>query len=484
VFPFLRSALRVGLGWRPRQRDLDLLIERLRKRALREGRLRRPPSLRLPQGFLLRRLRGLQRRKLRRTVAEARRFVPFYRERLAGLPEVRRLGDLARLPVTRRADLERDVDAFLSRRPGLNASVSMKTSGTTGRPLRLWLTPEEFDTYASIQAVSGLIGGFLGPASVLQVSVPLENSITARIVAEAGRRAGALTLLPGLAGTLDDHLDSILEERDVPGKERSVTNLLCAPAFLWALTARAEATGRDLSGSRLRTIFCFGAPADAALRERVLRVWGVRLQEGYSLTETPGTGAIECEEGRLHFLDVSGVLEVVDPESLAPVPPGEVGMALITTLVPDRELQPVLRYWTDDLVRLSPETSCACGTPSTIIEEIVGRSDDVVIFGAVNLHPRLVGDELSAHPELVQPPRYALDIERRDAEEHCLLDVEVVRPLGPDEEAALATRLRRGLTLMHTRHQELGAVRSELRFVPRGSIAEPYPYELVDSLHV
>jgi len=470
-FPLLRSAVRIGLGRRPHQRDLDRLIERLRGRLLRGESLKDPARWKLPQGFVLDRLRGLQLRKLRRTVELARRWVPHYERTLADWPTVRTLEDYRRLPITRRSDLEANPSSFISRAPGLTASVPMSTSGTTGRRLSLWLSPEEFEYYASVQAIAGMLAGFLGPSRILQVSVPLGNSITARIVAEAARRSGATTLLPGLRGTLDEHLDSLLAQRDIPGKSPAVTNLLCSPAFLWALTARAEASGRDLSKSRLDNLFCYGAKVDDQLRRRVERTWGIGMKQGYSLSETPGTGAIECEQGRLHFLDASGLLEVVDPESLEPLPPGETGMALITTLIPDRELQPLLRYRTGDVMRLSPETRCDCGRPSTIIEEIEGRTDQV-------------GEELVAHPELVQPPRYSVTLERTDSVELCILSIELTEPLSVNDLAELATRLRRGLELTGTQHESVGAVRTELRFLPRGGLAEPFPFKLADTLHV
>jgi len=487
ALPWVRSVYRAGRGLRPHSRDLDHVVETLRARLLRGAPLRDPARWRIagkvPPAFALRRLRGLQLRKLRRTLRHVRQFVPHYRETLPDV-ELHDLDDLRRLPVTRREDLERAPEAFLSRAPGLTPSVPMSTSGTRGRPIPLWLTHDELDYYASVQAIAGMLGGFLGPHRIAQVSVPLGNSITARLFAEAAQRTGAVTLLPELRGTLDEHLDSILQERDLPGKSRRVTNLLCSPAFLWALTARAEATGRDLSQAALDDVFCFGAKAGDVLRERVERVWGVKMKQGYSLTETLSTGAIECELGRLHFLDGSGVLEVVDPETLEPVPPGGTGLGLITTLYPDRELQPLIRYETNDLIRTSTETTCGCGRPSTLLDEIVGRVDDVFVFGALNMHPQTVGEELVAHPELVQPPRYRVDLERHDAHEACVVSVEVARPLSEERRLDLDRALRHALAITRTQHATVGAIRTEFRFLPAGSLEAPYAFRLVDSLHV
>ena len=134
-------------------------------------------------------------------VEQAGRWIPHYERSLADAPRIRRLEDLRGLPITRREDLEADPVSFVSRAPGLTASVAMGTSGTTGRRIPLWLSPGEFDYYCSVQALAGLFGGFLGPSRILQVSVPLENSITARLLIDAAQQTGTLVLVPGLLAT-------------------------------------------------------------------------------------------------------------------------------------------------------------------------------------------------------------------------------------------------------------------------------------------
>jgi len=189
LLPALRSLGRACLGRRPRQQDLERMIADLRGR-LSQGRPWRPfTPPRLPPGFVLRQLRALQLRKLRRTVDYVQRHLPHYRRVLdaAGVraSDLRSLEDLRRLPITERTDLQAGRDDFLSRAPGMTPAIDLRTSGTTGKPLDLFLTREEFDYYVAVQALSGMAAGFLGPAHILQVHLSLDTSIASQIFSAA-----------------------------------------------------------------------------------------------------------------------------------------------------------------------------------------------------------------------------------------------------------------------------------------------------------
>ncbi len=435
-------------------------------------------SPRLPAGVAIRQVRALQLRKLRRTIAHVRRHVPYYRSALeaAGVrpEEIRSLDDLRHLPLTHRADLEADPGRFLSAAPGLNPTIHLHTSGTSGRPLDLFLSQEEFDYYVAVQAMSGMAGGFLGPAHILQVHLSLDTSIAARIFTAAAQRAGALVLNIGVSGEYDRSLRALFEERHLPGKFSRVSGLFASPGQLWALTTRAEQLGLSGAGSGLRRIYTCGAMVSENLKRFVHRVWGLPLREAWSMVETLSTGAFECESGRLHFLDLSGLVEFLDPETRRPVPPGRPGVAVVTAFYPDRELMPILRYWSHDLMVPSAETACECGVVSTQIEEILGRTDQMVIVGARNFFPQALGEVLRDFPGLVQPPRFRVAVQEHTGAQHVVMEIECAPTLEGDARPGLNRSIREALPLSRDPYVASGTVRFDVSLVPAGSIRDPF----------
>ena len=482
LFAIARSLGYAACGRRPHQRDLDAIARRLRCRLERGRPIRAFNGIRVPAALARRQMRALQLRKLRRTIAYLLQHVPYYRRILnnAGVraEDIRSLDDLNRLPITRRTDFESAANEFVSRAPGLKPSIRLHTSGTCGVPLEILLTESEFDYYVSLQAIAGMATGFLGPSRISQVHLPLDISIGGRIYTAAAEMAGGLVLNSGMSGTLDEHLQSLLQRRDSPGRPSQVTDLYAAPGYLWALTTRAAELGVTGSQTGLRRIFTAGAMVGDELKQRVQSVWGVTLREGYSMMETLSTGAFECDYGKLHFVDASGVIEILDPETCAPVAPGQTGVAVITTFYPDRELMPVLRYWSNDLMRAAAPSDCPCGNGSTQIADILGRTDHMVIVGGRNFYPQSVGDALTGFRELVQPPRFALRCEHRQDAEYALLDVECAR-LGGADEVHLKERICRAVPFDgRDPNQFAGIVRCKVNLVPRGAIERPFPYKL------
>ena len=482
AWPAARTLGRAALGRRPHQRDLDRIALHMRRRLMRGQSLPAFAMPRVSPRFALAQLRALQLRKLRRTLTYLHRHVPYYGRALGstGLRgrDIRSLEDLSRLPITFRDDLQSQRDDFISRAPGLSAAVELHTSGTTGRPLELFLTNEELERYTSVQAIAGMVGGFLGPAHVIQMHLLLDASFSARVFMAAALKTGALVLPLGLTGDLDASLESLLRERAIPGKHARVSGLFAAPGFIWALTARAEKLGLARSRSGLQRIFACGAMVSEDLKRRVRDVWGVPLREGYSTVETPATGAYECDRGRMHFLDLSGLVEFLDPETHMPVPAGVPGVAVITAFYPDRELMPLLRYWTDDLMVPSAQTVCECGTASTLIDDILGRAGQMVSVGAFNISPHIMGDTLTAFRELVQPPRYRVAVEEREDAHHLVLDVELSRALDAAVGAELRRRILEALPTSVNPYVRSGTVKQEVRLVAPGGIPDPFGYKL------
>jgi phenylacetate-coenzyme A ligase PaaK-like adenylate-forming protein len=478
----LRSLGRIGMGRRPKQGDLDRMIADLRGRLQCGRRPPRAPAPRLSPALSIRLLRSVQLRKLRRTLAYAARHQPHYRRTLGpgrfDPRDLRTIEDLRRLPITERADLEDDRDGFISRAPGLTPSIALRTSGTTGRPLDLFLTREEFEYYVAVQALSGMAAGFLGPDQIVQVHMSLDTSLAAQIFSAAARRCGALVLNVGVSGAIDASLEALRQEWSLPGKRPKISGLMASPGQIRALAARAEwlGIGRDQVG--LQRVFTCGALVSDDLRRLVRRVWDLPLREAWSMIETPGTGAVECDSGRLHFLDLSGLVEFLDPATREPVPPGRPGIAVVTAFHPDRELMPVIRYWSGDLMVASAETACDCGMVSTLIDSIPGRIDQMLVVGARNFFPQAMGDLLTGYPELVQPPRFRVAVEERAAAQHVVMEIECSPSLAGEARPGLTEQIRGALPIARDPYVTSGVVRFDLSLVAAGSIREPFPYKL------
>ena len=489
LLSMLRTGYRYWRGQRPHVEDMEQIARYMRDRRAR-GLLAVPASLAgQMRGFggsrTSKRVEDLQTRKLRKTVEYVYRYVPFYREGMdaAGVKpaDIRSLADVHKLPITRREQLCEKGPAFVSRYPGLIPAVAVQTGGTTGKPVRVYMTNEELQYYAAGEAITGLTMGWLGPAEIMQRHFASEPTIAGVIITAAAHKAGTLVIVPEPSDTLDDHVESIFCERDIPGKKRKVSLLMISPAHLWALTRRAEEMGVDFAQSGLHRIQTGGATVTADLKQRVLETWGIALHEGYGVTEAFTVAAGACDQSeRLHFTDMTGYAEALDPETGDPVPAGQPGVLTITTFYPDRELMPLLRYWTEDLVILSPERTCACGLPTTQILSIVGRADHMVTVGGRNFYPQAIGDSLLAFAELVLPPRFTLRTEQRRDAQYAILDVEVREDISEGERERLVRRIQDGIILSRYWEVDIGAVNLVVNLHPPGSIQHPFVYKHAD----
>ncbi len=426
-------------------------------------------------------LRRYQKRRLLATVRYCYTHIPAYRARLdaAGVrPEdVQSLEDIQKLPLLDRTDFQENETGFISRAPGVTPAIPFHTSGTSGKSLNVYLSPKEFEFYSSAQALGGLLGQVLGPQEILQTHLPVDVSPAAHLLTQSAIKAGTLVINTGFEGTLKEHLDSLFEERHIPGKRSRVSLMYVSPAYLWALINEAERLGIDLHQSGLRHIMTGGAKVSPELRERVRASFGLHLNETYAMVEITPFAAHECSHGVMHFNELAGMVEVLHPETRQPVPPGELGVAVLTTFYPLREVTPLLRYWTKDLVRIDPTPGCGCGNPATRLLEVAGRSDHMIIVGAANWYPQRIGDALLKFTELVRPPRFSVRVVQEEDAQYAYLDVEMKTIPEPDEAARLSEAITASLDLNQVGHYRLGAFKFKVTLRPPNSIAQPFAYK-------
>ena len=136
----------------------------------------------------------------------------------------------------------------------------------------------------------------------------------------------------------------------------------------------------------LKRLFIGAEPHSEETRQRIQKLYGCKAFNSFGMTEMNGPGvAFECEyQNGMHLWEDCYLIEIIDPETLQPVPDGEIGEMVLTTL--DREAMPIIRYRTRDLTRILPET-CPCGRSACRIDRITGRSDDMFIIKGCNVFP-------------------------------------------------------------------------------------------------
>jgi phenylacetate-CoA ligase len=367
---------------------------------------------------------------LKWTVGHAHANSPFYRERLDGAgvkPEqIRTLEDLRRLPFTTAQDLQEEYP-FPLRAVAHDRIVRIHaSSGTTGKRKVLAYTQKDIDDWANMFARCYEMAG-LSREDRVQIAVGY-GLWTAGVGFQLGcERFGAMAIPVGPANT-EIHCQLLVDMQ---------STVFCATASM-ALLIAEEIERRDLRDQIALRKFIFGAERHShRMRQRIAEITGVEeLYDIPGLTELygPGTG-LECVAHQgVHYWADYYILEILDPETLEPLPPGEVGEMVVTTL--RKEASPLIRYRTRDLTRLIPEP-CPCGNPLPRHDHLLGRSDDMFIYRAVNIYPGQIDHVLSRMPGVGS--EYQVHLYRReDGRDTMLIKVERTGLDSPDADRDLA----------------------------------------------
>lgn len=358
----------------------------------------------------------LQTRGLRWTVSHTWNNSPFYRKRFEEMgitPEkVRTLDDLAKLPFTTADDLRAGYPFPLLSCDQADIVRIHSSSGTTGKRKILSYTQKDIDDWLSM---FGRCYEMAGVTREDRVQICVGYGLwTAGIGFQLGcERIGALAIPTG-PGNLEMQAAFLVDMK---------TTVLCCTASMGLLLAEeAHRRGlRDRIG--LRKVILGAERTSDAMIEAIRANLGV--EEVYDipgLTELYGPGVgLSCRWNTgIHYWADYYILEVLDPETLQPVAPGEIGEMVFTTL--RKEGAPLIRYRSRDLTRLIPG-ECPCGCILPRHDKILGRSDDVVIFRGVNIYPGQIDEILSAIPGLGSEYQVVLD-RHDDGKDYMVVRVE------------------------------------------------------------
>ncbi len=325
--------------------------------------------------------RALQLFRLREQLARLWALVPFYRERwrAAGVTpdEVQSLDDLRRFPFTVKDDLRETYPTGLFATPMEEVVRIHASSGTTGKPIVVGYTKSDIEQiWAETMARTIACGGGTS-RDILQVAYGYGLFTGGLGLHYGGERLGC-TVIPMSAGNTERQL---LMMQDL-----GTTILACTPSYALTLAEAAAAAGLGPQDFRLKAGLFGAEPWSERARALVEEKLGLSAHDIYGLTEIIGPGvAAECEyKGSLHIFDDHFYPEIIDPETLEPLPEGEVGELVFTTLT--KRAFPVIRFRTRDLSALYYEP-CPCGRTHPRMARIMGRTDDMLIIRGVNVFP-------------------------------------------------------------------------------------------------
>ena len=362
------------------------------------------------------RLEKLQMERLQQTLARCMR-IPFYKQRFAacGLrPEdIRTLDDVRKLPFTTKQDLRDNYPFGLSAVPLEEVVRLHSSSGTTGTPTVILHTQHDLDEWANAVARCLYMVG-LRKGDIFQNSSGY-GMFTGGLGFQYGaERLGMLTV-PAAAGNTKRQIKFITDF--------GTTALHAIPSYAGRLYEVMEEMGIDpRRDTRLRTLIIGAEPHSDEQRRRIEQKLGVKAYNSFGMSEMCGPGvAFECpEQNGLHIWEDYYIVEIVAPQTLAPVPAGEVGELVLTTI--NREAMPLLRYRTRDLTRILPG-ECPCGRHHKRLDRMKGRSDDMMILKGVNIFPIQIENILMQFRELGTD--YLITLTNLEANDEMTVEVEL-----------------------------------------------------------
>ncbi|GAB0147404.1 MULTISPECIES: phenylacetate--CoA ligase family protein [unclassified Marichromatium] len=373
-------------------------------------------------------LREVQLRRLRAVVEHAYKNVALFRSRMEerGLtPEsVQSLADIAKLPFTVKADLRDTYPSGLFAVPMGDVVRLHASSGTTGKPIVVSYTREDIQVWSEVMARALACYG-LHRGDIIQNAFGY-GLFTGGLGVHYGAETLGATVVPISGGNTDRQLMVI--------RDFGVSALCCTPSYFAHMLERAEELGVDLPASPLR-VGVFGAePWSDAMRRHIEEAAGIRAYDIYGLSEIVGPGvASECtEQHGLHLFEDHFYPEIIDPESGEPLPDGEEGELVITTL--SKRAMPMIRYRTRDITSIIPER-CACGRTLRRMRRIERRSDDMFIIRGVNVFPSQVEAALLAVEGTL--PHYQIILTRDHGLDQMAVEVEVTAEVFSDKVRAL-----------------------------------------------
>jgi phenylacetate-CoA ligase len=288
------------------------------------------------------------------------------------------------LPLTTKAELLEDQAAY----PPYGSNLACfpvefvrqhQTSGTTGTPLKVWETRQSWHWMTRLWLFQ-FHALNITPSDVVFMAFNFSHGLGLWNVLDAGMQVGALTLTGGGLSSLQ-RVEAITSN--------GATVLVCTPSYALRLASVAAEHRIDIRESAVRMIVAAGEPGASlpAVRARIEDLWGARLYDSPGATEV-GHFGMACTRYGVHAIEGEFYVEMIDPNTLQPVPPGQAGEIVVTNF--GRPSSPVIRYRTGDIAKALYDR-CECGrTMMRFDGGIIGRSDDMFVVRGVNVFPSAI----------------------------------------------------------------------------------------------
>ena len=402
-------------------------------------------------------IEALQLERLRATVSHCMNS-GFYKARFdrIGLrpQDIRTLDDLSRIPFTTKQDLRDTYPFGIASVPLKDCTRLHSSSGTTGNPTVILHTKKDLEQWANAVARCLWMVG-CRPEDVFQ-NTSGYGMFTGGLGFQYGAEKLGMLTVPAAAGNTLRQLKFFKDFRTtvvhaIPSYAARLYEVMCEQGI---------DPRRDLA---LRTLVIGAEPHSEDTRRRIEEMLGVKAYNSFGMSEMCGPGvAFECkEQNGLHIWEDYYIVEIVDPQTLEPVPDGEVGELVLTTI--NREAMPLLRYRTRDLTRILPG-ECACGRHHKRLDRMKGRSDDMIILKGVNIFPIQIEQILMQFQELATD--YLITLQTLDDNDGMTVEVELSERFFNDDYSALQ-KLEKEIT-RQLRDESL--ITPKVRLVPFGSI--------------
>ncbi len=368
--------------------------------------------------------RELQSSRLRKLVDYVYHNTPFYRNKMQAMnllpSDIKDIDDIVKLPFTTKQDLRDTYPYGMFAAPIRDIVRLHASTGTTGKPTVVGYTRQDLAVWQ--EAIARVITAAGGARQDI-ISVGYGYGLfTGGLGFHYGVEHMGATVIPTSTGNSEKHVRLL--------RDFGITGLAVTPSYALYLSEVMDKMGIDPASLQLRFANLGGEPWSPQMRKDIEQKLHLKAYNCYGLSEIVGPGvAYECEEQNgSHFNEDHFYPEILCPDTLQPVPAGDTGELVITTLT--KTGMPLLRYRTKDITSLD-YAPCPCGRTNVRLNAILGRSDDMLIIRGINVYPSQVESVILDMPEF--EPHYLLIVDRVGILDSLEVQVEVRSEYYSDE---------------------------------------------------
>ncbi len=402
-------------------------------------------------------MHDLQGKRLVKLVKYVYTNVKFYREKMQALGiepgDIHGIEDIVKLPFTTKQDLRDNYPYGLQAAPASEIVRVHASSGTTGNPTIVGYTQKDIEIWA--ECVSRCLGA-AGMSKEDTFSVSYGYGLfTGGLGLHYGVENIGAAVVPTSTGNTEKHLRLM--------RDLKITGTAATPSYMLYLAETMEKMGIKKEDLSLKAALCGAEPWTENMRQEIQNKLGLKMFNIYGLSEVLGPGVsyeCECQNGS-HICEDHFFPEIIDPDTLEPLPYGQQGELVFTTLT--KEGMPVLRYRTRDISSLIID-ECPCGRKNIKMGAIMGRSDDMLIIRGINVFPSQVESVILSLPEF--EPRYMIIVDRVNNLDTIQVQVEVRKEFySTDTVKELALKKKLAAKL-----QSVIAIKADIKIMAPGSI--------------